>query len=741
MIVRLCRIWLVWLLVAALPSSAALKPTEEAGTIAAMIVRLFEHAHFAHHKLDNEVAARFLKKYIEGLDYNHLFFLQSDVQEFERYQARLDELTRAGNVTPAYEIFARYTQRVEEAVAKMKQFMAQSPDFNTSETIALDRTKAAWPADAAEQEALLRRQVKYELLEQELSKTKPEEALRTLTRRYDRLLRSLREMDSQDVLETYLNALCHAYDPHSDYLGPSDLKNFEIGLRLSLCGIGAVLQSQDGYAKIVNLIPGGPADLDKRLKPNDRIAEVAEGDQPWVDVVDMKLSKVVEHIRGAKGTKVRLKIIPADAPDSSVRKVIALIRNEVKLTEQRAKAKIIEWPGRPSAEADAKHPGMAAKLVTPPKRLGVIELPSFYADTDKLRAGEANPTSSARDVAALIEKLKAERVDGIVLDLRRNGGGLLEEAVAVAGLFIEEGPIVQVKDLRHHVQVLKDEDAKVVYGGPLVVLVSHVSASASEILAAAMQDYGRALVVGDSKTFGKGTVQTMVALASVLPDVPNSGALKLTTQKFYRVEGGSTQNRGVIPDIVLPSIFDARNIGESTLDNALPYDEVKAVAHKDLGSPAARLLELKQFSTERVGRDRDFTYLKEDIARVTKKIKQGTVSLNKPQRLQEKKDNDDRDAARKAERRARKTVEPKTTEITLQTGEDSPRPAATQASTPAPAPDPASEDDPEDKNGKDPRFDPALRESLAILNDWMDLTATAAHATASTGASPASRAP
>ncbi|MCX7823988.1 MAG: carboxy terminal-processing peptidase [Verrucomicrobiae bacterium] len=740
MLLRLLAVWLMWLSAAAWPLGAAMQPAEEAGAIATMIVRLFEHAHFGHQKLDKEVAARFLKKYIEGLDYNHLFFLQSDVREFDRYAARLDEMTRAGNVTPAYEIFARYSRRVEEAVAKMKEFMTQPLDFNTSETIALDRTKAPWPADEAEQEMLLRRQVKYEMLEQELSKEKPEEARKTLTRRYDRLLRSLREMDSRDVLDAYLNALAHAYDPHSDYLGPADLKNFEIGLKLSLCGIGAVLQSQDGYAKIVSLIPGGPADLDKRLKPNDRIVEVAEGEQPWVDVVDMKLSKVVELIRGAKGTTVRLKIIPADAPDSSVRKVVTLIRNEVKLTEQRAKAKIIEWPGNTSAHAARSSPG-GAQFVTPPRRLGVIELPSFYADTDKLRAGDANPTSSSRDVAALLEKLKAERVDGVVLDLRRNGGGLLEEAVAVAGLFIEEGPIVQVKDLRHHIQVLRDEDANVVYSGPLVVLVSHVSASASEILAAAIQDYNRGLVVGDSKTFGKGTVQTMVALGSVLPDLPNSGALKLTTQKFYRVEGGSTQNHGVIPDIVLPSILDARNIGESTLDNALPYDEVKPVRHKDFGPPIAQLPELKRLSSERVARDRDFAYLKEDIARVAARVKQGTISLNKAERLREKKENDDRDAARKQERKARKTPEPKATEITLQSDDGSPRTATTQTSVPPPTHDPADEDDAAEKNGKETGFDPALRESLAILNDFINLSPPVAHATASTGASPATRAP
>ncbi|MCX6909416.1 MAG: S41 family peptidase, partial [Verrucomicrobia bacterium] len=359
------------------------------------------------------------------------------------------------------------------------------------------------------------------------NKTKPDEAVRVLTHRYDRMLRSMHEMDAGDVLEFYLNALCHAYDPHSDYLGASQLKDFEIGMRLSLFGIGAVLRSEDGYAKIVSLVPGGPADLDKRLKPNDRIVAVGEGDQPPVDVMDMKLTKVVEHIRGAKGTKVKLTVIPASATDSSVRKVITIVRDEVKLTEQQAKAKVVE---------------LHATSDTPAKRLGVIDLPSFYADTEKIRNGDNNCTSSTRDVGILIQKLKAQKVDGLVLDLRRNGGGLLDEAVALAGLFIKEGPIVQIKDPRDRIQVLRDEDADVAYSGPLVVLTSHVSASASEIFAAAMQDYGRALVVGDSKTFGKGTVQTMLSLSAWLQDVPNPGALKLTTQKFYRVAGSYTQS-------------------------------------------------------------------------------------------------------------------------------------------------------------------------------------------------------
>ncbi|MFA7005370.1 MAG: PDZ domain-containing protein, partial [Verrucomicrobiia bacterium] len=397
-----------WLLVATAALAATLQPPPESAAITALAVKLFDHAHYSHHKLDAESASRFLMRYVEALDYNRLFFLQSDLKEFDSYLATLPDQTRAGDVQPGFDIFARYQQRIAEAVALAKESLKQPPNFDSNGTIQIDRSKAPWPTDEAERAKLWRARVQYDLLQESLNKTKtkPDEALNVLTRRYDRMLRSMREMDAGDVLEFYLNALCHAYDPHSDYLGASQLKDFEIGMRLSLFGIGAVLRSEDGYAKIVSLVPGGPADLDKRLKPDDRIVAVGEGDQPPVDVMDMKLTKVVEHIRGAKGTKVKLTVIPASAADSSERKVITIVRDEVKLTEQQAKAKVVELP----ATGD-----------TPAKRLGVIDLPSFYADTDKIRSGETNYVSSTRHVSILIEKLKAQKVDGIVLDLRRNG--------------------------------------------------------------------------------------------------------------------------------------------------------------------------------------------------------------------------------------------------------------------------------------------------------------------------------
>jgi carboxyl-terminal processing protease len=382
----------------------------------------------------------------------------------------------------------------------------------------------------------------------------------------------------------------------------------------------------------------------------------------------------------------------------------------VKLTEQEAKARVIER--EPTGPARSK-------------KIGVIELPSFYADTDKERSGDQTGVSTTRHVRMLLDKLKAQNVDGIVLDLRKNGGGLLDEAVSLAGLFIEEGPVVQVKDYKNRIQVLEDEDPTVAYTGPLVVLTSHVSASASEIFAAAMQDYGRGLVAGDSKTFGKGTVQTMVPLSAWVFSDGKAGALKLTTQKFYRVAGGSTQNRGVVPDIVLPSIYDAREIGESALDNALPYDEVSPAVFDRETVLQQHLGELKKRSAARLSHDRDFANLKDDIARLSARIKDGQVSLNLAKRQQEKKADEDRAAARKKERLARKTPEPKLTEIALH---PVPRPAAggasdkpsAAASTPAA---PAGADDEEEEKG--PAVDAALNEALAILGDLIDLVSAA----------------
>ena len=486
-------------------------------------------------------------------------------------------------------------------------------------------------------------------------KTEEEEIVETLSHRYHRNLRFFADWTNEDVLQTYLTALAHVYDPHSDYLGPSQLASFAISMNLSLFGIGAELMSEDGYCRIRRLLPGGPAIKSGKIKENDRIVAVAQGDQPVVDIVDMNLNKAVQLIRGPKGTEVRLTIIPAGAA-SSTRTVVSLIRDEIPLEESAAKAKIIE-------SADS-HGGNL--------RIGVIDLPSFYATFDTtISKDKPEPRSTTTDVTRLLTKLKKENVAGIILDLRRNGGGSLEEAIKLTGLFIKTGPVVQVKEMDGSVQEADDTDPAVLYDGPLVVLTSRGSASASEILAGALQDYGRALIVGDSSTHGKGTVQSVNPLRPFMHLVDKSltndpGALKLTIKKFYRPSGASTQLRGVIPDIVLPSVAnESKDIGESALENPLPWDEIPSAKFDRLNLVEPYLPELRKHSTERITTDREFAYMREDIERYKKQQADKTVSLNQKERLKEIEEIDALNKARDKERLARQDPAEKVYELTL----------------------------------------------------------------------------
>jgi carboxyl-terminal processing protease len=631
-----------WRVTAASPT-----PSPEAGQIGLLVGKILSQEHYRRQPLDDSISAQFLKIYLDDLDYHHLMFLQSDIKEFQKYEKTLDNETLSGNVLPGFEIFNRYVQRLEERVLLVKELLKEKYTFDGDDSFVSDRHESPWPATEEEARQLWRQRVKFELLQEKLNKKKPEEMVDTLKRRYDHLLRSTREEDSESVLQKYLTALSHAYDPHSDYLAPSELRNFEISMKLSLVGIGALLSSEDGYPKIIAIVPGGPADLDKRLKVNDRIAAVAQGDGPMVDVVDMKLGKAVELIRGEKNTQVRLLIIPAAAPDPSIRETIKLVRNEIKLTEGEAKAKLIE---RKTAKGTTQ-------------KLGYINLPSFYSD---MRPDPRKvPQSTTRDVARLIEKLKTEKVGGLILDLRKNGGGSLPEVISLTGLFIRMGPVVQTKTSRGFIEKQNDDDSAVLYDGPLVVLVSHMSASASEILAAALQDYRRAIIVGDKSTFGKGTVQKVEQLDRFFEtDSISGGALKFTTQKFYRISGGSTQHRGVIPDIQLPSQLDYLKINEASLKNALPYDEVPKAKYS-LFDPPWDTMVLRKHSEERILTDTEFKYVKEDIERLKAQLEQKTISLNEKKRLQEKKAATDRLEKRKKERLASKTDEMQMNEITL----------------------------------------------------------------------------
>ena len=702
-------ITLIFVLVAgAAGARAELASPAEVGQVGMAVSKLLEEHHYNAKRLDDAMAKEMLKNYLNALDYNHFFFLQSDVDSFQHFTTELDDDLIVGDAQPALTIYQVFSNRLEQASLAIKDLLQENYAFVGNDTMVIDRHESPWPATELERRDLLRQHVKFELLEERLNKEKPDAAIKIINRRYDTLLRNLRETDLDTITGVYLNSLAALYDPHTQYLPPSSAEDFAIAMRLSLSGIGAVLESKDGYARIVSLVPGGPAALDKRLKINDRIVSVAQDDGPLVDVVDMKLNRVVQQIRGKKGSVVRLRIIPADAPDSSMRVEIRLTRDEIKLTEQEAKAKIITKPT----------PGGSM-------RLGYIDLPSFYLDAQ----GGADGKSCARDVRKLLLKLRTEKIDGLVFDLRRNTGGSLSEAIALTGLFIDEGPVVQVKDPQGRISVGRDPEHGVVYDGPMIVLVNHSSASASEIMAAALQDYGRALIVGDQATFGKGTVQQLLMLDELLPlkrhDATGVGQLKLTIQKFYRVSGGSTQSHGVTPDIVLPSALDAVKFGESYLPHFLPYDEIPAARIERWNRPAPPLEGLRRLAALRVARDPEFQYIISDTDRLKARMTEKTVALNEATRLAEKLDNEHRAAARKTERTARHVAPLPTTEITLGSlsGTTNQVAAITRKvleiadqnskadSTNAPA---AADDSP-------PAPDPTYDEGLNILSDYIQL--------------------
>lgn len=675
------------------------------GQVGLVVAKLLEQHHFRGQPLNDEVSRQFFTNYLNALDYNHLFFHASDIESFKKYEETLDDNLRVANLAPAFEIFECYSNRLEQAVGLAKELLKEPFRFDGTDSFAIDRHESPWPADEKEARDLLRKRIKFELLEERLSKEKPDEIIQIITRRYDRMLRSLHETDSEAILDLYLNALAQAYDPHSQYLSPSTLEQFNIDMKLSLTGIGAVLRSEDGYAQIVEIVPGGPADLDKRLKVKDRIVGVAQGEEPYVDVVDMKLRKVVDLIRGPKGTVVRLKVIPGVATDSSTRAEIRLVRDEIKLTAQEAKAEI-----------RLKRNGAGTEL-----RLGYLNLPSFYVDLKK----GPDSKSCTRDVAELLKKLKEQNIDGLIVDLRRNSGGSLTEAISLTGLFIKEGPVVQVKDTRGRVRTARDTDPQVGYDGPLVVLVSRLSASASEIFAAALQDYGRAVIVGDESTFGKGTVQQIVELDPLIQlkgaNAKSMGALKLTIQKFYRVSGGSTQARGVVPDLQLPSILNARKLGESALPNSLPYDEVAAASYKRWTTNKLPVAELASRSRARVAANREFAYVLEDIHRLAKLEEQKTISLNEAEREAEKKATEERLEARKKERLARKVEPLKVIEVSFdnQRGGTNTIAAVTTKVLEAAAQNSRDEDIEKDDESS---VDPVLDESLEILSDLIALS-------------------
>ena len=690
--------------------------------ICVSVGRLLEEGHYTHQPLNDDVSRKFLRTYLELLDFSHLFFTQQDVDAlYAKYGTAIDDDVLLGNLKPAYDIYALYTKRVDARVAKIKDLLKKPSDFKTTDTIELSRQKSAWPKDEAEADQLWKGRIESELLQEKLSEHPIEPGPQLVSRRYDRLARNVHEEDQDEQVKLFLDALAQTYDPHSEYLSKADLKNFSINMGLSLVGIGAMLRTEDGYAKIESLVPGGPAQVDGRLKIGDKITAVGQGAAELVDCRDMRLDKVVEMIRGKKGTKVRLLVIPTDASDPSKRKNIDFVRDEIKLKDQEARADIII---KKDENGD-------------PVKLGWITLPSFYADMDK------HQKSTTRDVLALLKRLKKENISGLVVDLRRNGGGSLEEAISLTGLFLKSGPIVQTKGSNGSIVVSPDPDPGISFTGPMVVLTSRQSASASEIFAAALQDYGRAVIVGDKNTFGKGTVQTILEIGrftSLLGSrSQDDGALKLTIQKFYRVAGGSTQLKGVASDIIVPSLTDLPEYGEGALKNCLAYDEVKP-AHYSKWSDTHPLFidELKQRSTTRVQGNPEFHYVMQDMELLRKKLDENRISLNEDVRKKELEEDKVRKETRTKERLARHDEEPRIYRVTLDTV-DKPNlqlimypgklaEAKAKGVTAKVSPEAAGPDDdgddvaPANEDTKDPVIDPEREEALNILNDLVDLS-------------------
>lgn len=624
--VRSIVLALVLALVAAVPVAVWADPTGPAASdrqVALAVTWLLRRDHLLRRPLDDEISRRCLKLYLKALDPAKLYFYQADVDRFRQRENDLDDLAKKGNVDFAFEVFQTFLQRVDERVQMVDQLLAMRHDFTVDEQMLVDREQAAYPSTPAEAFELWRKRIKYDLLVLKVDGIEGQAAIEKLRNRYHSFARRMHQTDSEELLEMYLSSLTSAFDPHTSYMSPSTLENFEIQMRLELEGIGAALRAEDSYVVVQKIIPGGAADRQGELQVDDKIVGVGQGeDGEIVDTVDMKLTDVVKLIRGTPGTVVRLEIISAK---NQQRKIITITRAKIELKDSEAQAKVFEVPGRPGGGS---------------YRIGVIDLPSFYMDMEGARRGLPDFRSTTRDVARILEQFNQQQVDAVVLDLRRNGGGSLTEAINLTGLFIPDGPVVQVKDADGNVRPYADLDPAMVWKGPLVVLTSKFSASASEILAGAIQDYGRGLIVGDPATHGKGTVQSLMDIGQQLFQIPNAtslGALKITMQQFYRPSGDSTQKRGVLADIELPSLTAHMDVAEADLDYVIDFDRVEPANYQRLGHVDTALRqELRRRSAQRIAQSEEFQKLLRNIARYEQQKAKDFVTLNEEKFLQER---------------------------------------------------------------------------------------------------------
>ncbi|MBM4213485.1 MAG: tail-specific protease [Gammaproteobacteria bacterium] len=601
----------------ALPPGA-LAPSARERMIARRVGSLLEDNHYSQMKIDDAMSPRAMDKFIDGLDGQRSYFLASDIAEFQPYRLRFDDMIRTGDIEPAYAMFARYQQRNRERIQYALSLLDREPDFTLDEVFEFDREKAPWPTTIAELDELWRKRVKNDALSLLLAGKTWAEARDVLRTRYDRVLKRGDQIKPEEVFELFLNSYARTFDPHSNYFSLRQSEEYKIQMSLNYEGIGASLQLVDDYVTIMNLIEGGPAAAAGTLSVNDRITAVGQGkDGALTDVVGWRIDDVVQLIRGKGGTLVRLQILPVGAAPGSPEKIVEFTRGKVTLEAQAARKTI-----KTIKRGDREY------------RVGIINVPGFYSDYDGQRAGDANYRSTTRDTRKLIEEVKSEKIDGLVMDLRGNGGGFLPEAQSLTGLFVDRGPVVQVQFSNGQKEVLDDSDSGVVYNGPLIVLIDRFSASASEIFAGAIQDYRRGVVVGQ-RSFGKGTVQNLVPL-SRWSARPVNGQLTVTIGKFYRVTGESTQHRGVEPDVKLASPIDLKDVGESALDDALPWDRIQGADFRALDTQLPSIAELAMEENARRQRDPDYRWLVSDIAALNEMRKQKSLSLNLEKRKAER---------------------------------------------------------------------------------------------------------
>ena len=724
----------------------ALKATPSQAEAAIWATRFLTRFHYKPTPLDDAMSQKIFKRYLDALDGDKLFFTQADIAKFDAYKDKLDDAIYDQDLAAPYAMFNLYIQRVGQRVAYARSLLAKGFDFTKQESYDYDREKAEWAKDDAEVDDLWRKRVKNDWLRLKLAGKSDKDIRDTLDKRYGNYLDRVRQLNSEDVFQTFMNAYASSIEPHTNYLGPRASENFDIAMKLSLEGIGAVLQRDDDYTAIREIVPGGPAALSGKLKVGDRIVGVGQGESGQiVDVIGWRLDDVVEKIRGTKDTVVRLEVLPADAGPDGKHETVSIVRKKVSIEEQAAKKSVIEVK-----DGERTH------------RIGVISLPTFYQDFDARRRGERDYKSATRDVEKLLGELRTDKVDGVIVDLRNNGGGSLAEATDLTGLFIDKGPVVQVRNAGGQIDVESDTRGGMAWDGPLAVLVNRASASASEIFAAAIQDYGRGIIIGEP-TFGKGTVQNLVDLDDVAHnEKPAFGEVKMTIAQFFRINGGSTQLRGVTPDISFPLTVDAKDFGESSYDNALPWTSIAPAKYEPVAELKGIVPTLVQRHDARVAKNLEWKNFEADLADARKLRAEKTVSLNEQERRNERDEQEAKRKAREAASDAAATPEldPATKDVQkiheragLSTGKDKPKtdavatPAATSGGHIAPqkrdsvdAPVDADRDDgtvPQDdglqpdersitsdlareKKAKEKR-DVVLDEAANILSDEIDL--------------------